>query len=112
MPDILHRIGVLTPDPSLVYEALTTVAGLAGWWTQDTRGSSDPGGVLQFRFPPVGGFDPSERVVWRVTDGPAEWIGTTIQWNLHQAGRLHHRPSPFMLRRSGSRRGVVRGWPA
>ena len=93
MPDILHRIGVLTPDPSPVYEALTTVDGLAGWWTQDTRGSSDPGGVLQFRFPPVGGFDmevidlqPSQRVVWRVTDGPAEWIGTTIHWNLHQAG--------------------------
>jgi uncharacterized protein YndB with AHSA1/START domain len=93
MPDILHRIGVLTPDPGKVYEALTTVDGLAGWWTQDTAGSGDQGGVLQFRFPPVGGFDmevidlqPPERVVWRVADGPAEWIGTTIHWNLHQAG--------------------------
>jgi uncharacterized protein YndB with AHSA1/START domain len=93
MPDILHRIGVLTPAPEPVYEALTTVDALAGWWTQDTRGSSARGDTLQFRFPPVGGFDmevlelhPADRVVWRVTDGPAEWINTTVHWNLHQAG--------------------------
>ena len=90
MPDILHRVGVLTPTPEKVNEALTTVDGLAGWWTQDTRGSGD---TLEFRFPPVGGFDmkvlelvPHERVVWRVTDGPAEWIGTTVTFTLEQAG--------------------------
>jgi uncharacterized protein YndB with AHSA1/START domain len=92
MVDILHRIGVRTATPETVYEALTTVEGLAGWWTEDTKGNGDePGGVLAFRFPPVGGFDmevlelrPSERVVWRVVDGPEEWIGTTIEWELSQ----------------------------
>lgn len=29
---------------------------------------------------------PSQRVVWRVTGGPEEWIGTTIDWDLHQDG--------------------------
>jgi uncharacterized protein YndB with AHSA1/START domain len=57
MADILHRVGVKTPTPHQVYDALTTVDGLAGWWTDDTKGSSEVGGVLQFRFPPVGGFD-------------------------------------------------------
>jgi uncharacterized protein YndB with AHSA1/START domain len=93
MVDILHRIGVQTPKPDAVYQALTTVDGLAGWWTEDTGGSAEIGGVLEFRFPPVGGFDmavlestPGKRVTWRVVDGPAEWIGTTIDWDLHQDG--------------------------
>ena len=89
MVDILHRVGVETPAPGKVYEALTTVEGLRGWWTADTR---DHDGVLQFRFP-AGGFDmevlesrPDERVAWRVVDGPEEWVGTTISWDLRQNG--------------------------
>ena len=92
MVDILHRVGVKTPTPEKVYDALTTVEGLAGWWTDDTVGDGDVGGVLAFRFP-VGGFDmkvverrPPERVVWRVVGGPDEWIGTTIEWDLRQDG--------------------------
>ncbi len=93
MVDILHRIGVKTPTPEKVYDALTTIDGLAGWWTDDTKGSSDVGDVIQFRFPPVGGFDmqvldarPCERVSWRVVEGPEEWLGTTIDWDLRQDG--------------------------
>ena len=92
MADILHRVGVETPAPQTVYEALTTIDGLAGWWTDDTKGSSEVGGILEVRFA-RGGFDmevvelrPAERVVWRVVDGPAEWVGTTIEWDLRQEG--------------------------
>ncbi|HEX6499906.1 MAG TPA: SRPBCC domain-containing protein [Micromonosporaceae bacterium] len=92
MVDILHRVGVKNSTPEKVYEALTTVEGLSGWWTDDTKGSGDVGGVLEFRFP-GGGVDmqvvelqPAQRVTWRVVDGPAEWIGTTIDWDLRQAG--------------------------
>jgi uncharacterized protein YndB with AHSA1/START domain len=92
MVDILHRVGITTPTPEKVYDALTTVEGLAGWWTDDTKGSSAVGDVLAFRFP-AGGFDmevvdlrPSERVVWRVVGGPEEWIGTTVDWELRQDG--------------------------
>lgn len=91
--DILHRVGVRTSSPEAVYDALTTVDGLAGWWTDETRGSGEVGGVLEFRFPPVGGFDmevvelqPSQRVAWRVVDGPEEWVGTTVDWDLRQDG--------------------------
>jgi uncharacterized protein YndB with AHSA1/START domain len=90
--DILHRVGVRAPSPASTYAALTTVSGLSAWWTEDTTGNADPGGVLAFRFPP-GGFDmevaeavPSERVAWRVGDGPDEWLGTTISFDLHQSG--------------------------
>ncbi len=92
MVDILHRVGVKTPAPQKVYDALTTVEGLAGWWTDDTTGSAEVGGVLEFRFPP-GGFDmlvldvePNRHVRWEVVEGPEEWIGTTIDWDLRQDG--------------------------
>ena len=92
MVDILRRVGVSTPSPHKVYEALTTIEGLSGWWTDDTTGTAEVGGVVQFRFPP-GGFDmevveqrPNESVEWKVVDGPEEWIGTTVNWQLRQDG--------------------------
>ncbi len=89
MVDILHRIGV-TSSPDEVYAALTTVDGLASWWTKDTDGDGEVGGVLRFRFVP-GGFDmkvleakPAERVLWEVVDGPEEWVGTKVGFDLKQ----------------------------
>jgi uncharacterized protein YndB with AHSA1/START domain len=89
MVDILHRIGV-TSSPDEVYAALTTVDGLANWWTQDTEGDPETGGVVRFRFEP-GGFDikvlearPRELVRWEVVDGPEEWVGTHIHFDLNQ----------------------------
>ena len=78
MVDILHRVGVKNATPEKVYDALTTVDGLAGWWTDDTDGRArDVGGVLEFRFPP-GGFDMevvepagARARAWQVVDGPA-----------------------------------------
>lgn len=89
MADILHRVGIKA-SVDAVYDALTTVDGLAGWWTRDTRGETAPGGVLEFRFG-AGGFDmkvleldPGKRVLWEVVDGPEEWIGTTVSWELKE----------------------------
>jgi uncharacterized protein YndB with AHSA1/START domain len=91
--DIHHSIGVEPPSTDAVYEALTTIEGLSGWWTTDTTGDPGLGGTIAFRFPP-GGFDmevieltPGARVRWRVVDGPPDRIGTTIDWRLaHRDG--------------------------
>jgi uncharacterized protein YndB with AHSA1/START domain len=92
MVDIRHRIAVENTAPAKVYDALTTIDGLAGWWTETTTGNPAPGGTIEFRFPP-GGFDmkvieavTGERVTWEVVDGPQEWIGTTIDWQLRSDG--------------------------
>lgn len=96
MVDILHRIGA-TAAPDKVYDALTTLDGLAAWWTTDTTTDTGhdaaPGGTIQFRFGDTGGFDmkvldqrPKERVEWEVTDGPEEWIGTHVSFDLKQEG--------------------------
>jgi uncharacterized protein YndB with AHSA1/START domain len=92
MVDILHRVGVKGSSPDDVYAALTTVEGLSGWWTRDTNGKPDDvGGVTAFRFIP-GGFDmkvvelvPGKKVRWEVVEGPAEWVGTHVSFELTQA---------------------------
>jgi uncharacterized protein YndB with AHSA1/START domain len=92
MPEILHKVGIKSSSPADIYKALATIEGLARWWTSDTSGDSKTGGTLVFRFGD-GGFDmkvlelkPAERVVWQVTDGPDEWLGTTISFDLKQTG--------------------------
>jgi uncharacterized protein YndB with AHSA1/START domain len=39
MVDILHRIGVQRSSPDKVYDALTTIDGLSGWWATPVGGS-------------------------------------------------------------------------
>jgi uncharacterized protein YndB with AHSA1/START domain len=96
MADILHRVGIKS-SPDEVYKALATREGLAAWWTNNTQGESKIGGALKFRFSAngseIGGFDmkvlelhPAKRVLWQVIDGPQEWIGTRISFDLKQAG--------------------------
>jgi uncharacterized protein YndB with AHSA1/START domain len=93
MVDIVHRVGIKAPA-SKVYAALSTIDGLAGWWTNATTGTSKVGGIIVFRFhqpngEEIGGFDmevlelaPDQKVRWRVKAGPAEWVGTDIEFLL------------------------------
>ncbi len=91
MVDILHQAGIKSSTAE-VYTALTSIDGLAGWWTTDTQGKgNEVGGVVKFRFK-AGGFDmkvleldPGKRVLWEVVDGPEEWIGTHVIWDLAPA---------------------------
>jgi uncharacterized protein YndB with AHSA1/START domain len=92
MPDILHRVETKS-SPNDTYRSLTTLEGLAGWWTTDTQGNGDVGGVIKFRFGTRGGFDmkvlelePARRVLWQVVEGPSEWIGTKVSFDLKQDG--------------------------
>ncbi len=94
MVDILHRVGIKSSVDD-VYKALSTRDGVAGWWTADTRGESKVGENLKLRFTTggvdIGGFDikvleldPAKRVVWQVADGPEDWIGSRISFDLKQ----------------------------
>lgn len=96
MADIVHRVGIKSSLVE-VFSALTTREGLAAWWTETTEGEGGPSGILKFRFSArgseMGGFDmkvliaqPHELVVWEVIEGPAEWLGTKIRFDLKRSG--------------------------
>ena len=93
MVDILQRVGIVS-SPDDVYRALTTRQGLAGWWTDDVSGDgATVGDKVHFQFGEMGFFDmkvleaePGKRLLWEVIDGPQEWIGTKVSWDLRQEG--------------------------
>jgi uncharacterized protein YndB with AHSA1/START domain len=89
MPDIRHRVGIATP-PARIFEVLTTIEGLAGWWTRDVRGDPSSGGTLQFFFGKpepsavmeVVDLSPDEFVLWRCVAGPDVWVDTYVRFEL------------------------------
>ena len=95
MAEIIHRVGIQA-SPDKVFRALSTIEGLAGWWTENTRGVSDVGKTIVFQFRDPNGEikgefemevlkqEPFKRVQWKCEKGPAEWIGTDITFDLKQ----------------------------
>lgn len=92
MVDILHKVAAKVSTDAF-YAALTTIDGLSGWWTRETSGEAKVGRVIYFRFGELGFFamkvlemSPALRVVWEVQEGPPDWIGTRIIFDLRQEG--------------------------
>ena len=95
MVDIIHRIGIRS-SASEVYKALSTIQGLAHWWTNEVEGDEEVGGKIEFTFRSETGdikgkmimevleINPGKNVRWRCIDGPPEWIGTDIRFDLSQ----------------------------
>ena len=92
MASIRHRVGIAAPQ-TRVYDALATKEGLSSWWTRDVEGTQDQGGTLRFFF---GGAEPGavmevvdltppQRVEWRCVQGPDEWVGTGVTFELKPA---------------------------
>lgn len=97
MAAIIHRIGT-NVDLSKVYGAAATLEGLKGWWTSETVGRSEVGGTLEFYFRNDDGtvkgkmvmevtqLTPNQNVSWKCKDGPPDWIGTEITFDLKKEG--------------------------
>src|SRR5512140_3495061 len=83
MPDILHRVGIGV-RPHRVFDALTTIGGLRGWWISMAFGDPHPGGEVDFGFCRMLVLDavPNERVHWRCVSGPDEWMLTEVIFEL------------------------------
>jgi hypothetical protein len=69
--------------------ALTTEAGVNGWWTDRATVSAAVGDTLEFTFPGMPRpFDmelverDDSRVVWRSKGFPPFWAGTSVVWQL------------------------------
>lgn len=75
-----------------VYEAITTIKGLSHWWTTQTTGECKPGSIIHFRFGTVGNDmkvlsqRACEWLLWECVDGPDDWLGTRISFQLDENG--------------------------
>lgn len=90
--NLTHRVGILAPAKKVV-QTLSTIDGLAAWWTRDTTGTSKVGGVIDFVFKQPSGeilgamsmevthINPKQ-VIWRCVSGPPEWINTDIVFDI------------------------------
>lgn len=95
MVNIIHRIGICA-EIEKVYKALSTIEGLANWWTDETTGEEKIGGKIKFTFRTLTGdvkgemrmavkeMKPPQRVCWQCIEGPDEWLGTEITFDLSQ----------------------------
>lgn len=84
----------LTAGPAAVFDALTTLPGLAGWWTATVTGYGGQGGQLRFFFgddvPTIMAVDlaaPATLVAWTCLgyEHLPDWAGTTITFALSPA---------------------------
>ena len=95
MVNIIHRIGVRSASGK-VYKAIATIEGLANWWTEEVEGDEQVGGKIKFTFRgksrdlkgemvmEVKELDPRKNVKWQCVEGPDEWVGTDITFDLSQ----------------------------
>lgn len=101
-PGDLRLVVPLDAPPSRVVEALTTQAGLAGWWTPDCDAEPRVGGAVEVRFPGADFFArfrvtalTPTLVEWECLDGRHPeatgwkelrgWVGTRVRFELAPA---------------------------
>ena len=101
MAEINHLVGIRTPA-GRIFTALSTIEGLARWWTVDVKGSAALGGTIQFRFAEQGGPD---MLVTELAKG----VGAGSQgsaWPLSKLGQfaLAHLPLGTQLKHSDAER--------
>lgn len=89
----IEHIQYLNAPASKVYEILTTAQGLAEVWTRELKFTAQLGAVNEFRFGDekptrmeITQLTENERMVWRCVDSDPEWIGTSISFELNEAG--------------------------
>ncbi|MCO6438452.1 MAG: SRPBCC domain-containing protein [Phycisphaerae bacterium] len=88
MPHIRHLLTIDAP-PEVVFRAVTTHEGLAGWWTRENVAEARVGAILEFKFGDhyhnkmrLTRLEADRRVEWECLQGDKEWVGTRFFFDL------------------------------
>jgi len=89
---MLHTVDVAS-DAQTIYEAITTKAGQAAFWTSDCDVEPVVGSIARFGFPEapvdlrmrIDELSPGERIRWSCLGDFPHWAGTTVTWTLSPA---------------------------
>lgn len=93
---MLHAVDV-NADPSAIYEAITTQAGEAAFWTSDCDVEPTVGSIARFGFRGapvdlrmrVDELTAGRRIAWACLGDFPHWAGTTVIWDLSPAASGH-----------------------
>jgi uncharacterized protein YndB with AHSA1/START domain len=85
---VLER--TIAAAPRSVYNALTKPDEIVHWWAYEARVKPEVGSLGEFRFRPPAGvlqfevaeLDQDEKVHWISRQGPPQWTGTSVTWQL------------------------------
>src|SRR5689334_15022734 len=88
MPDIRHLVFIKS-TPEKIYEAISTQAGIASWWSLHNNAMPQTGSIYRISF---GGdyykeieiieLQPAKKVVWEILDAHPEWLGTKVIFDI------------------------------
>jgi uncharacterized protein YndB with AHSA1/START domain len=87
----IEQLNYINAPLTAVYQALTTSEGLAEVWTKKLEVKPEVGFVNTFDFDEgyltrmkITELTPDKRVVWECIASDAEWVGTTITFELSE----------------------------
>jgi uncharacterized protein YndB with AHSA1/START domain len=92
MRTIHHLVDIDAPRAA-VYRAVSSAAGLAGWWSTVVSADERVGGIVDVTF--GGDFNPDMEITelaqaravgWRCVDGHEPWAGSTFRFELVNYG--------------------------
>lgn len=89
MADMIHQV-TIAASPEKIFQALTTQESLKSWWASDTEAEPRVGSIALFGFDKrsvvfkmtVDELVSKKRVRWSCVDGPDEWKGTKLRFDL------------------------------
>jgi uncharacterized protein YndB with AHSA1/START domain len=89
MPAIVNE-RTIAADPESVFDALTKPDEITRWWSDEALVKPEVGSLAEFRFRSPAGvlqfevaeLSAGEKVHWISRQGPAQWAGTSVTWQL------------------------------
>jgi len=80
----------IAATPESVFNALTQQDEIVRWWADEARVKPEVGSLGEFRFRPPAGvlqfevaeLNDGEKVHWISRQGPPQWTGTSVTWQL------------------------------
>jgi uncharacterized protein YndB with AHSA1/START domain len=89
MPAIVKELTIAT-SPARVFKALTQQDEIVHWWADEAQVQPEVGSLGEFHFKPPAGtlqfevaeLDEDSKVRWRSRNGPPQWKGTSVIWQL------------------------------
>ncbi len=89
MPAIVKEL-TIAASPQSVFAALTKSDKIVRWWSDEAQVEPEVGSLGEFRFKPPAGvlrfevaeLHADEKVRWISRQGPPQWTGTSVTWQL------------------------------